>query len=268
MRELAQVRIRYGYRRLHVLLRREGWSLGKDQTYRLCRFIWNRSQWVKDPDSGKRMYLLRPRADWVTHEMPQLRIVSDELWEAAKNRERAQSERIGAAVRRGISLQSARPPGGATKYLLSGLLVCGECGSKFVVVNRTSYGCSGHTNGRLCSNNLLVRRDVAETLLLAGIRDDLLTPCIEIEARRRIAKKLAERTKPNTESVRRIELQSEIINLADAIASGLLRSSPAFADRLARAERELARLQPASVTADPAQSRRCCHVSWTPSDLW
>lgn len=35
MRDLAQVRIRYGYRRLHVLLRREGWSLGKDQTYRL-----------------------------------------------------------------------------------------------------------------------------------------------------------------------------------------------------------------------------------------
>ena len=29
------MRIRYGYRRLHVLLRREGWSLGKDQTYRL-----------------------------------------------------------------------------------------------------------------------------------------------------------------------------------------------------------------------------------------
>jgi putative transposase len=27
MRELAQVRIRYGYRRLHVLPRREGWSM-------------------------------------------------------------------------------------------------------------------------------------------------------------------------------------------------------------------------------------------------
>lgn len=35
LRELAQSRIRYGYRRLHVLLRREGWSLGKDQAYRL-----------------------------------------------------------------------------------------------------------------------------------------------------------------------------------------------------------------------------------------
>src|SRR5450759_1453099 len=35
MRDLPQVRIRYGYRRLHVLLRREGWRLGKNQAYRL-----------------------------------------------------------------------------------------------------------------------------------------------------------------------------------------------------------------------------------------
>jgi putative transposase len=34
MRELAQARVRYGYRRLHVLLRRDGWQLGKNQ-YRL-----------------------------------------------------------------------------------------------------------------------------------------------------------------------------------------------------------------------------------------
>lgn len=35
MREIAQVRIRYGYRRVHVLLRREGWRHGRSQTYRL-----------------------------------------------------------------------------------------------------------------------------------------------------------------------------------------------------------------------------------------
>ena len=35
LRELAQVRIRYGYRRLQVLLRREGWSAGKNLIYRL-----------------------------------------------------------------------------------------------------------------------------------------------------------------------------------------------------------------------------------------
>lgn len=35
MRELARTRVRYGYRRLHVLLKREGWSLGRNQAYRL-----------------------------------------------------------------------------------------------------------------------------------------------------------------------------------------------------------------------------------------
>jgi len=28
MRELAQIRVRYGYRRIGVLLQREGWSVG------------------------------------------------------------------------------------------------------------------------------------------------------------------------------------------------------------------------------------------------
>jgi putative transposase len=37
MRELVQVRIRKGYRRLQVLLRREGWRIGKNLAYRLYR---------------------------------------------------------------------------------------------------------------------------------------------------------------------------------------------------------------------------------------
>jgi putative transposase len=35
LRELAAVRIRYGYRRLHVLLRREGWRVNHKRVYRL-----------------------------------------------------------------------------------------------------------------------------------------------------------------------------------------------------------------------------------------
>jgi putative transposase len=34
LRKLAVTRVRYGYRRLHILLRREGWSPGKDQACR------------------------------------------------------------------------------------------------------------------------------------------------------------------------------------------------------------------------------------------
>jgi putative transposase len=31
MREIANARVRCGYRRVHVLLRREGWALGRSQ---------------------------------------------------------------------------------------------------------------------------------------------------------------------------------------------------------------------------------------------
>jgi putative transposase len=37
IRDLAAVRVRYGYRRLHVLLRREGWQVNHKRVYRLYR---------------------------------------------------------------------------------------------------------------------------------------------------------------------------------------------------------------------------------------
>jgi putative transposase len=37
LRDLAADRVRYGYRRLHVLLRREGWRVNHKRIYRLYR---------------------------------------------------------------------------------------------------------------------------------------------------------------------------------------------------------------------------------------
>jgi len=37
LRELAEVRQRFGYRRLHVLLRREGWKVNAKRVYRLYK---------------------------------------------------------------------------------------------------------------------------------------------------------------------------------------------------------------------------------------
>ncbi len=35
MQEIAETRVRYGYRRIHVLLRREGWDVNAKRVYRL-----------------------------------------------------------------------------------------------------------------------------------------------------------------------------------------------------------------------------------------
>jgi putative transposase len=37
IREIAQTRVRYGYRKIHVLLNREGWDVGKYLVYRLYK---------------------------------------------------------------------------------------------------------------------------------------------------------------------------------------------------------------------------------------
>ena len=37
LRELAETRVAYGYRRLHVLLRREGWQVNAKRVYRLYK---------------------------------------------------------------------------------------------------------------------------------------------------------------------------------------------------------------------------------------
>ena len=52
LRELAQARIRYGYRKLRVLLIREGWQVGKKRVYRLYRE--ERLGLQRRPASGRR----------------------------------------------------------------------------------------------------------------------------------------------------------------------------------------------------------------------
>ena len=37
IKEIAEVRVRYGYRRIHVLLRREGWEINGKRVYRLYK---------------------------------------------------------------------------------------------------------------------------------------------------------------------------------------------------------------------------------------
>jgi transposase InsO family protein len=56
--ELAGEKRRYGYRRIHVLLRREGWSVNRKRTYRLYRAIGSRQH-----SEGGTSYALRDGRD-------------------------------------------------------------------------------------------------------------------------------------------------------------------------------------------------------------
>ena len=49
--------------------------------------IWNRSKWIKNPDTSRRVQRLNPPSEWKIHEVPHLRIVDIELWQAVKRRQ-------------------------------------------------------------------------------------------------------------------------------------------------------------------------------------
>jgi site-specific DNA recombinase len=136
--------------------------------------IWNRSRYQKDPDTKRSKRIVRDRSEWIVMPAPHLRIISDELWERVKARQREvhlQSAGIRAA------LQASARTGRGPKYLFSGLLVCGVCGSKFVIVYPLRYGCSGwlYRGQSVCTNTIKVSRTLIETHLLASVQRDLFT---------------------------------------------------------------------------------------------
>jgi site-specific DNA recombinase len=69
--------------------------------------VWNRQRFIKDPSTGRRVSRRNPEAEWIRTEVPELRIVDDELWQAAKARQ-AELAHIFAATTVGVREARAR----------------------------------------------------------------------------------------------------------------------------------------------------------------
>ncbi len=135
--------------------------------------VWNHKHYVTDPGSGKSVTRFNPESEWIRNEVPELRIVSDEMWQAAKRQQAAMAERhagIKEAAQARALLNARRPA-----YLLSGLLECGACGGAYAIVVGDRYGCVGHHRGRSCSSGRTIRREILEQRALAGITDKLVS---------------------------------------------------------------------------------------------
>ena len=136
------------------------------------RIVWNKNRMVKNPDTGKRVSRPNPENEWHSVDVPELRIISNELFGAVQTRlaERAQvalDGHIGA---------NKRP-----KRLLSGLLKCGACGGGMAVAGldksgRTRLRCSKHVNSRACPRPKTFYLDAVEELVVRSLVEELATP--------------------------------------------------------------------------------------------
>ena len=53
------------------------------------KLVWNRLRYIKDPETGKRVSRPNPESEWITQDVPDLRIIADDLWQAVKARQKS-----------------------------------------------------------------------------------------------------------------------------------------------------------------------------------
>jgi site-specific DNA recombinase len=200
------------------------------------RLTWNRLTYIKDPDSGRRRSRARKDSELVSTEVPGLRIVDQELWDAVKARQ-ATLDRQQVPSDEAKPFWSKQRP----RYLFSGLMHCGVCGGGFSKVSKDHFGCSTARNKgpTACANLRTIRRDRLESVVLDGLRERLMDPVLfqEFAVAFTVEWNRLQGATSHEHEARQAELQrvcQQIERLVDAITEG----TPAAAvhGRLAAAE--------------------------------
>ena len=207
------------------------------------RVIWNRSRFVKVPGTNRRVARPRPPEEWHAVEVPELRIVSDELSNRVRRRLVWVKQTYGEGRPGGLVSRSASSP-----YLFSGLLVCSECGGKLTIVagqgrgRHPLYGCPRNYNRGTCPNDIRERQDQLEARLLQGLQEAVLRPAAVDYALEQFEGELARQIKVMSAGAgqaqqREAELQAELGRLAEAVAAS--GHSPALLEAISDREKEL-----------------------------
>ena len=204
---------------------KRGTGLLNNELY-IGRLVWNRQRFLKNPDTGKRVARVNPPEEWIVAEVPELRIVDDELWQAAKARQGELSEKYAtaiAAVRNAHAnrMNAAHRP----RYLLSGLLQCGVCGGSYAMRGQGRYGCSNHVMTGSCANSRSIPRVEIEERVMAGLRDRLMEPEAAAEAMKAYAEETnrlnrERRASGATDRKELAAIEKKIASMLDAIEEG------------------------------------------------
>jgi DNA invertase Pin-like site-specific DNA recombinase len=136
------------------------------------RMVWNKQRYVKDPRTGRRLARLNSESAWITHELPELRIIDQELWDRVEARLGRIRKSPGIEKAKATRFWENRRP----KHLFTGLIVCGGCGSPFASVGRTYLACSAARRQGTCSNKRGIPRTVLENLILDALTRHLMAP--------------------------------------------------------------------------------------------
>ena len=150
---------------------KRGKQFGRNSLYSILqnekyvgKYIFNRKQ--EKGTSGKRNPTLKPKEEWIVIDNGVPAIVDQQTFDIVQFKMKGNREKAGMYRAREI-------------YLLSGLIICGECGESMYGNTRicgrhksrySSYRCTAGANKRGCKNKE-IRREYIESYVL----DELIT---------------------------------------------------------------------------------------------
>ncbi len=197
-------------------------------------FVWN--QYQKTYRKGTKVRVKRPEKEWLRVEIPELRIIPQDLWDKVRDRlKEAQS----IYLRQTGGRLWGRPEKGRGitkgKYLLSGLGECAVCGGSIIIhrvpsgkKRRQSFYCCSYRKLRgksICTNDLWQNADHINRMMIDDLTGRILTPEVTELAIKETLKVIKKELKARPGKVEDLQtekakLEREISNLVNAVAGG------------------------------------------------
>ena len=182
--------------------------------------VWNRIE--KTYKGGTKVRVKRPEKEWLRADVPELKIIDDDLWNAVAKRIGRRKGTWGNRNRRG------RPP----RYLLVGNARCAVCGGPMMVAHSRqgkttikAYACSYHRDrgNAVCENKLRRPMEEIDTAVASWLKENVLTEEIVIATLREVRNRLAKRADAGESELpelrkEAVSLEKQLSRLADALA--------------------------------------------------
>ena len=182
--------------------------------------VWGKKE--KTYRKGTKVRVSRPEEEWIRVEAAELRIVDEELWNAAQAR---------AGQKKSYGRE--RTSGAVPRYLLSGFSRCGACGGRIQVINGKAgkapikvYVCANHRERGTCANATRRPVEQVDAAVLGWIQEHVTTEEVVGEVVREVRRRLGMRTGARAKGGECAELgrqadhlRREIQRLGEAIVS-------------------------------------------------
>jgi site-specific DNA recombinase len=157
--------------------KKRGTGIINNEIY-IGRLVWNKNSCPRHPDTAHKVIRHNSPDKWVVAEVPELRIISDDLWAKVKDKQRELSLLYKQQFQPMDPWRTSAIARNATHRAktLFRRLECACCGGRYSIRGNRRYACRNHRVGGTCANGRTILRSEVEERVLGALIGPFLEP--------------------------------------------------------------------------------------------